>query len=59
MLGRLGPMELAIIFAIALLIFGPRQLPKLGRTLRESIREFRKAGQELHGEEEETDVADA
>lgn len=41
MLGKIGPMELAIIIGIVVLIFGPRQLPKLGRSLGETIREVR------------------
>lgn len=43
----LGPMELMIIGGIALLIFGPRQVPKLGRALGDTVREWRKAGTEL------------
>lgn len=47
MFGTLGPMELGIIALIALLIFGPRQLPKMGSALGETIREFRKVGKEI------------
>ena len=39
--------EIAIIAGIALLIFGPRQIPKMGRALGETIREFRGVGKEL------------
>ena len=46
MLG-LGPAEMLVIAAIALLIFGPRQLPKLGRSLGETIKEFRGIGKEI------------
>ena len=46
-LGNLGMVELGIIASIALLIFGPRQLPRLGRSLGQSIREFRGAGKAL------------
>ena len=46
-MGNLGMTELAIIAAIAMLIFGPRQVPKLGRSLGQSIREFRGAGKAL------------
>ena len=47
MIGRLGLPELMLVFAIAILVFGPRQVPKLGKMLGESIKEFRRAGQEL------------
>ncbi len=43
----LGTMELVIIGAIALLIFGPSQLPRLGKSLGDSIKSFRGAGKEL------------
>ena len=49
MFGPLGPMEIGIIAAIALLIFGPKQIPKMGRAIGETLREFRGIGQELTG----------
>ncbi|MFL5901913.1 MAG: twin-arginine translocase TatA/TatE family subunit [Solirubrobacterales bacterium] len=36
-----GPMELAIVLIIALIVFGPKRLPELGRSLGKGIREFR------------------
>ena len=39
--------ELIIILVIALIIFGPRKLPELGRSLGKSIGEFKKASNEL------------
>ena len=39
--GRIGWMELIIIFAIALLIFGPKKLGELGKGLGEGIRGFK------------------
>jgi TatA/E family protein of Tat protein translocase len=39
--------ELIIIFVIALIIFGPRKLPELGRTLGKSLAEFKRATNEL------------
>jgi len=43
----LGMPEMIIIAGIALLIFGPRQLPKMGRALGETIRELRGIRKEL------------
>jgi sec-independent protein translocase protein TatA len=47
MFGSLGLPELAMILAIAILVFGPRKLPDLGRSLGQSIAEFKKATTEL------------
>jgi TatA/E family protein of Tat protein translocase len=45
--------ELIIIMVIALIIFGPRKLPELGRSLGKSINEFKKASNELRSTLEE------
>ena len=47
MIGNLGMPELIVIFVIALIFFGPRKLPELGRTLGRSLSEFKKASNEL------------
>jgi len=47
MFGSIGMPELIIILVIALIIFGPRKLPELGRSLGRSIGEFKKASNEL------------
>jgi sec-independent protein translocase protein TatA len=47
MFGNIGMQELLIIFVIALIIFGPRRLPDLGRSLGRSIAEFKRASNEL------------
>ena len=39
----IGPMELIILLTLALLIFGPRKLPELGRSIGSGIREFRES----------------
>jgi sec-independent protein translocase protein TatA len=38
---NVGPLELAIVLVIALIVFGPKRLPELGRSLGKGIREFR------------------
>ena len=38
---NIGPLELAIVFVIVLLIFGPKRLPGLGRQLGTGMREFK------------------
>ena len=53
MLGSIGMPELIIIFVIALIIFGPRKLPELGKSLGKSIAEFKKASNELRNTLEE------
>ncbi len=41
--GLFQPMHLLVIFAIALLVFGPKKLPELGKGLGEAIRGFKDA----------------
>ncbi len=48
MLGSIGMPELVVIFVIALIVFGPRKLPELGRSLGRGIAEFKNATNELH-----------
>jgi|SRR5262245_11610292 len=43
----IGLQELALIFVIALLVFGPKNLPQLGRSLGRAMREFRRASDEF------------
>lgn len=47
MFGPIGMPELIIILTIALIIFGPRKLPELGRSLGKSLGEFKRASNEL------------
>ena len=52
-MGPLGMPELIVIFVIALLVFGPRKLPELGRSLGKSLGEFKRASNELRNTLEE------
>ena len=47
MFGSIGGPELLVIFVIALLIFGPKKLSELGRSLGKGVAEFRKAANDL------------
>ncbi len=47
MFGSIGMPELLIILTLALIIFGPRKLPELGRSLGKSLGEFKRASNEL------------
>jgi TatA/E family protein of Tat protein translocase len=46
-MGPIGFPELIIIFIVALIVFGPRKLPELGRSLGKSLSEFKRASNEL------------
>jgi TatA/E family protein of Tat protein translocase len=47
--GSLGGPEIIFIFVLALLLFGPRKLPEIGRTVGRALSEFRRATQEFRG----------
>ncbi|MBC8232606.1 twin-arginine translocase TatA/TatE family subunit [bacterium] len=51
---NIGPMEIIIIFLIVLIIFGPRRLPEMGKSIGKAIREFKNAGREI-----ERDITEA
>mgnify|MGYP001271084819 CR=1 FL=1 len=53
MFGSIGMSELLIIFVIALIVFGPRKLPELGRSLGKSLGEFKRASNDLRNTLEE------
>jgi len=55
-MGILEPMHLVVILGIALLVFGPKKLPELGKGLGESIRGF-KSALAGHGEADSKDAA--
>jgi TatA/E family protein of Tat protein translocase len=47
MLGSIGMPELILIFIVALLVFGPKKLPELGKSLGRGLAEFKKASEDL------------
>ena len=65
-MGSLGMQEIIVIFVLALIIFGPRKLPELGKSLGRGMAEFKKASNELKQtwedevrlEKEKQDMAD-
>jgi sec-independent protein translocase protein TatA len=46
-MGNLGIQEMIVIFVIALIVFGPKKLPEIGKSLGKGIAEFKKASNEL------------
>jgi sec-independent protein translocase protein TatA len=44
-----SPQDLAIIFIVALVVFGPKKLPEIGKQLGQAMREFRKIADEVTG----------
>ena len=44
---RIGMGELLVILAVALIIYGPTNLPELGRSIGRALREFREASKDL------------
>ena len=47
---NVGPMELIVILAIALIVLGPKKLPEVGRSIGKGMREFKES---LSGEDED------
>jgi len=57
---NIGPLELAIVLIIALVVFGPKRLPELGRSLGKGIREFRgSVSGDSHDETEQPESIEA
>lgn len=46
-MGSLGMPEILLILVIALIVFGPRKLPELGKSLGQSLAQFRKASEDF------------
>lgn len=47
MFGSIGIQELILIFILALLLFGPKKIPEISKTIGKAMREFKKATQEV------------
>jgi TatA/E family protein of Tat protein translocase len=52
-MGSLGVPEMIVIFVVALIVFGPKKLPELGKSLGKGLAEFRRASNELKSTIEE------
>lgn len=49
-MGGFSPVHMGLVLVIALLVFGPKKLPEIGRELGKAIREFKKVSREVMGE---------
>ena len=58
MFGTLGMPELILIFVVALLLFGPRKMPQIGRSIGRAMGEFRRASNEFKRTIEDEVAAD-
>lgn len=47
MLGRIGPTEMLLVLGLVLLVFGPKRLPEIGRSVGKGLREFKQATTEI------------
>ncbi len=53
---NLGPGELLLILAIALVVLGPKKLPEVGRSLGKGMREFKASVSNMTGNDDEDDA---
>ena len=53
-MANVGPLEILVVLVIALIVFGPKRLPELGKSLGDGLRDFKNA---LSGEAEPSEPA--
>jgi TatA/E family protein of Tat protein translocase len=58
-IGNVGLTEMVIIFVIALIVFGPKRLPEIGRSLGSAMREFRRSLNQIQREIEHANPAES
>jgi sec-independent protein translocase protein TatA len=56
---NIGPLEIGIVLIIALIVFGPKRLPELGKSLGKGIKEFRGTIDGKHEPDEKPEVEQA
>ena len=56
MFSQIGPLEIVLVIVVLLIVFGPKRLPSLGRSLGTGMREFKDS---ITGEDKHRDEADA
>ncbi|MBI5310939.1 MAG: twin-arginine translocase TatA/TatE family subunit [Actinobacteria bacterium] len=52
---NVGPLEIIVVLALVLIIFGPKRLPELGRSLGKGIREFKGSISGIHDDDDDDD----
>lgn len=55
MIPNIGPLEIAIVLIIALIVFGPKRLPELGKSLGKGINEFREGVNKIGKDDDDDD----
>jgi sec-independent protein translocase protein TatA len=55
MLGGIGPMEVILVLAIALIVLGPKKLPEAGRAVGKGLREFKDSMAGIAGDDDDDD----
>ncbi|MCB0863422.1 MAG: twin-arginine translocase TatA/TatE family subunit [Solirubrobacterales bacterium] len=58
MLPNIGPLEIAVVLVIALIVFGPKRLPELGKSLGKGINEFRDGLSNIGNDDDDDDADD-
>ena len=47
---NIGPVEIIVVLVLALVVFGPKRLPEMGKSIGKAIREFKSIGNEIQDE---------